>query len=452
MTQDFVTVDVSRALAEVVGQRNGVAQSELDGLVARGRQVHDDLLLARARGQVGFADLYMLGREAMRARDVSETLAQRFENVAVLAQGAEADVARAVLDALSHPFHNLLPSAGRAGRPRVVLVDSTDPDCLGAFLESFAVEQTLLVTLAKSGAELGALAQHGIVRDMLRKRLGPGYPDHLVVVTDPMVGALREEALREGVLSFEVPGNVPARFTALTPVALFPAALAGVDVRGVLAGAHAAAEYTAGEDLRYNPAYLLAATLHLLATAHGRTSHVFVAGSQALGSTAVQLARLFDETTCRRGADHDGIATSTAAYALPRDARSLVQHCVDGRDGAAVVLLEVERPARDRTFPDGAPGLDWLAGRHLSEFADAERDAVRTVLTEAQVPLISVRLPTLAPNTVGALHMNAMLAASFGAGLAGVDGLHGTGAERWRRAVKQALRDGAPASGDGAAD
>src|SRR5204863_3880108 len=213
-----------------------------------------------------------------------------FDNVAILAQGAEADVAASVLGALAHPFHNLLPRAGRAGRPRVFLVDSIDPDCLGAFLDAFAVEQSLAVCMAKRGSELGALVQFGVVRDLLKKRLGPGFQDHLVVVTDAKGGTLREEALREGLLSFEVPTNVPARFAALTPIGLLPAAMAGIDVRGVLAGAHAAAERTAGEDLRTNPAYALAATLHLLASERGRTVQVFVACSDALAAMAPHLS------------------------------------------------------------------------------------------------------------------------------------------------------------------
>ena len=184
MMPDLFTVDVEAAMNTAVGEA-GVSSAELDDLVARGRQVHDDLLLGRARGQVGFADLYMLGREAMRARDAAESLAPRFEDVVVLTQGAEADVATAVLGALAHPFHNLLPSAGRAGRPRVLLVDSADPDWLGAFVEAFAVEQALLVCMSKSGTDLGPLVQFGIVRDILKKRVGPGYQDHLIVVTDP---------------------------------------------------------------------------------------------------------------------------------------------------------------------------------------------------------------------------------------------------------------------------
>ena len=54
------------------------------------------------------------------------------------------------------------------------LVDSTDPDHLGGFLEAFAVEQALLVCISATGTDLGPLLQFGIVRDMLKKRVGPG--------------------------------------------------------------------------------------------------------------------------------------------------------------------------------------------------------------------------------------------------------------------------------------
>ncbi len=455
MTQELVSVDTSLAMEAALGTGRGVARGELDALVTRGREVHDDLLLARARGQIGFADLYMLGREAVRARDASETLAARFENVAVLGLGAEADVARSILDSLAHPFHNLLPKAGRAGRPRVFVLDSTDPDWLGAFLESFAVEQTLFVTLAKSGRELGPLVQHGIVRDMLRKRVGPGFQDHLVVVTDPMAGPLREEAIRDGLLAFDVPSNVPARFGALTPVALLPAALAGVDVRGVLAGAHATAERTAGEDLRSNPAYLLASVLHLLARNHGRRTQLFVAGVKVLGSTALQLARLMEETIvapARADVAPTPAVTSSASFTLPGDARSLARRCeADGGDAVAV-MLDIDVGVRDRVFPPGAPGLEWLAGRSLSDLATAEQVATRDALAARGIPVVSMRLPSLSPSSVGALHMTCMLAAVFGAGLSGA-GPGSTGSvQTWGRAVRERVEQSSRPDQAAAAD
>ena len=440
MTNDLFRVDVSAATDEAVGVANGVRASDLDALVSKGRQVHDDLLLARARGQVGFADLYMLGREVMRAREAAESLAGRFDNVAVLAQGAEADVVDSLLGALAHPFHNLLPRAGRAGRPRVFLVDSMGPDSLGAFLESFAVEQTLLVSVSRSGNDPGPLVQFGIVRDMLKKRTGPGFQDHLVVITDPRGGAFREEALREGLLAFDVPSNVPPRFSALTPVGLFPAAIAGADVRGVLGGAHAAAERTAGEDLRTNPAYLFASVLRILAAERGRRHVLFVACQEALAPTAVQFARLFEEATGRRGVDGGPDGPACSAVNLTRESAALAQRCISGAADTTVVLLEVEKAVRDRVFPAGAPGLEYLDGRQLSAVAGAVTTAAKAVLADAGVPVISLRIPALTANAVGALHMAAMLAAAFGAGLADVDAFGLAGAARMDGRLRQTLR------------
>jgi glucose-6-phosphate isomerase len=449
MTPEIVGVDVGGAMEAAAGAGKGLAPSQLDGLVGLGRRVHDDLLLARARGQVGFGDLYMLGREAIRAREAAESLAPRFDTVAFLAQGAEADVAASILGALAHPFHNLLPRAGRAGRPRVVLVDAIDPDGLGAFLDAFAVEQTLLCVMAKRGSDIGPLVQLGVVRDLLKKRLGPGFQDHLVVVTDAKGGTLREEALREGLLSFEIPANVPARFSALTPVGLLPAAMAGIDVRGVLAGAHAAAERTAGEDLRTNPAYLVAASLHLLAAERGRHVHAFVACSSPLAPMAAQLARLYGESMDRRAADGQptgGARIAPLSLSLPRDEALLGRLCASGRGDMAVVLLDVARSSRDRPLPKDGAGLAALAGRTMSDVVAGEGDAVRRYLAASGVPCITIRLPALTPNGIGALHMTSMLSAAFAAGLRGIDASAPSGADDVRRAVEERLREPPPAA------
>lgn len=441
MNLDLFSIDVSGALESATHPGSGVAASELDALVARGRQVHDDLLLARARGQVGFGDLYMLGREAMRAREAAESLAGRFDNVAVLASGAEADVAASILGALAHPFHNMLPASGRAGRPRVFLVDSPDPDRLVAFLEAFPIEHTLVVCVSKTGCDLGALVQFAVARDVARKRVGPAFQDHLVAVTDPRGGTLREEALREGLLSFEVPSNVPARYAALTPIGLLPAAIAGIDVRGVLGGAHGAAERTSGEDLRTNPAYQLAAVLHVLAAARGRRHHLFVATSDALGPTAVQLARIFEESVGAAPSE-PAARRRCEAVPLPRDVGPLLHRLTVAAPDLAVVLVETAKPGRDRALPKDGPGIDWLAGRNVSEVSTAASNAFQQRLRDAGVPFATLRLPSLSPQAVGSLHMTAMLSAAFGAGLCGAEPFGPAAAAPLGKDVEEILRRG----------
>ena len=69
-------------------------------------------------------------------------------------------------------------------------------------------------------------------------------------------------------------------------------------------------------------------------------------------------------------------------------------------------------------------------------------DGLTEVLTGAGVPSVAFRLPTLAANSVGALHMTVMLTAAFGAGLAGVDPFEREGLSRAALQVRRRL--GAP--------
>ena len=59
----------------------------------------------------------------------------------------------------------------------------------------------------------------------------------IVATTDRERGALRTLATRKGYTSYVVPDDVGGRFSVLSPVGLFPLAVAGCDIRALLAGA-----------------------------------------------------------------------------------------------------------------------------------------------------------------------------------------------------------------------
>jgi hypothetical protein len=77
------------------------------------------------------------------------------------------------------------------------------------------------------------------------------------------------------------------------------------------------------------------------------------------------------------------------------------------------------KPARDRTLPKDGPGADWLGGRNLSDLQAASSSALRSVLRARGVPFVTVRLPSVTPSAIGALHMATMLSAAFAGGLCG---------------------------------
>ena len=59
----------------------------------------------------------------------------------------------------------------------------------------------------------------------------------MVFVTDPKQGALRPLAERLKVTALDIPPSIGGRFSVLTPVGTLPAALIGIDMKALLAGA-----------------------------------------------------------------------------------------------------------------------------------------------------------------------------------------------------------------------
>ena len=82
------------------------------------------------------------------------------------------------------------------------------------------------------------MAQFLIVRDLLLRQFGAvDYTKRVVVTTDAESGALRQVIHDEGFRDLAVPAGVGGRFSVLTAVGLFPAAVAGLKVDELLAGA-----------------------------------------------------------------------------------------------------------------------------------------------------------------------------------------------------------------------
>ena len=61
--------------------------------------------------------------------------------------------------------------------------------------------------------------------------------DLIVAITDKARGALRTLAVQEGYKTYVIEDNVGGRFSVLTPVGLLPIAVAGFDIRELVAGA-----------------------------------------------------------------------------------------------------------------------------------------------------------------------------------------------------------------------
>ncbi len=399
---DAIRLDYTNALSDAVGE-HGVSPQDLAELAPRSAAALEAVQARRAT-ELRWMDLPHADDVRAEIRAYAQEVAGRFKNVVVLGIGGSALGMTALQTALNGPFHNLAPG----GRPRLFVLDNVDPDLIGEFLRTVDPAKTLFNVISKSGGTAETMSQFLIVRQALIDAVGEdAHARHVVVTTDAEKGTLREIAQRDGYRAFVVPDGVGGRFSVLCPVGLVPAALVGIDIDALCAGAAAMDARCKEPELLQNPAQVYAALQWLFQQRRGMPMAVTFAYSDRLKNLADWYAQLLAESIGkRRGRDGADVFTGpTPVRAVGvTDQHSQVQLYVEGPFDKWFTLLSVEAPEHDVTIPPAYADLDavaYLGGRTLKELFQAERDGTRIALTEAGRPNVTVSFPAVNAHTVG---------------------------------------------------
>jgi glucose-6-phosphate isomerase len=428
---DRLKLDVNGCFDPAAG---GIDRGDLVAVAPAAKAAFEGFEARRRAGELGFADLPADGAAAEAAVKLAADLAGRFENLLVLGIGGSSLGGRAILSALAHPYHNLLPRE-RRGTMRVFFPDNSDPATFAALLGTLDLAETCFATVTKSGGTAETMSQHLALRERCLARFGEeGYRDRCVLVTDPAKGALREIARAERLRALSVPANVGGRFSALSAVGLLPAAAAGVDVRELLAGAAAMEARCRSSDVLGNPALLYAAALHLMDRRRGRRIHVLMPYADGLRDTGDWFVQLWAESL---GKGPDVGPTPFRAVGAT-DQHSSLQLMMEGPHDKVVTLVRVTAPRADvalsvPTAYRAHAEIAYLDGHTMGELIEAERRATEAALRKAGRPTLSVELPHLDARAMGELLMFLELATAYAGGLYGVNAFDQPGVEAGKR-------------------
>jgi len=310
-----------------------------------------------------------------------------------------------------------------------------DPAAVVPLLEGLPPASTIWNFVSKSGTTLETLAVYGAVKPRLQAALGPAWGERVVITTDAAAGPLRAEATKERLRALAVPKETGGRYSALTPVGLFPAALAGVDVKAVLRGAGVAAAAFSSADLVRNEALRLALWLALLAEKRGRRHHVLAAYRRSLAPLGAWWQQLWAESLGKSGRGYDATACEG-----PAAQHSLMQLWMEGPADKAFVFLEVDDPGADAVLDEpGPPGAPWLARRTLGDAHRSLAAGTRAALAAAGRPVLRLRLRAVDPESVGAFLQLWMTATALAGSLLGVDPYGQPGVEEGKRNANSLL-------------
>ncbi|HSG08676.1 MAG TPA: glucose-6-phosphate isomerase [Longimicrobiales bacterium] len=415
----------------------GVGPERLDGELAdRFRVAYGSVETRRATGDMGFFDLPYAADTVAQVRELADGFGQWFHDVVVLGIGGSGLGAVALRDALLGPFWNERSDEEREHFPRLHVVDNPDPETFRRLLHRLDPAKTLFNVVSKSGSTAETMAQYLVARAWVDEGVGGDHArGHFLFTTDPAKGALRQIAEAEGIPALPVPENVGGRFSVLSPVGLLPAAVCGVDVDELLAGAGAMEARCRTQELRRNPAGMLATLLHAADTEQDRSIHVLMPYVDRLRSVALWFQQLWAESL---GKAHDLQGEAVHAGPTPlaavgaTDQHSMLQLFMEGPHDKVVLFVAVEDMGGDVAIPSRHPeisSLGYLGGASLGRLLDAERRATAEALRREGRPNATILLPRVDARALGEFIMLFQIATVYAGALYGVDPLDQPGVE-----------------------
>jgi glucose-6-phosphate isomerase len=414
-----VTFDYQNMMEGEGGLRSG----ELDEIQPRLREAADEL-----RGDPpGFMRLPKTAEyaeaSARVAGEVRSSGATDFIHVGI---GGSALGPMAVHKALNHPYYNALSGEDRRG-PRMHFAENTDPTTLSAILDLADPEGTFVNVVTKSGSTAETMANFLVIRGVLIDALGDfGFQGRTIATTDPEEGFLKQITDREDMKVLPIPADVGGRFSVLTPVGLLPAAVAGLDIDALLAGAAQCVDEV-NEQGSEHPAVVGAAMHYLMDTARGRNVRVMMTYADALERLAAWFVQLWAESLGKDGkgsTPHGAVGTT--------DQHSQVQLYMQGPEDKVIEIVEVEEHPRDLTIPEAyedLEGVGYLGGHTMAELLNVECNATRRALTEAGHPNSTIKLAATNEENLGYVFQALEVQTAIAGSLYGVNAFDQPGVE-----------------------
>ncbi|MGV3711290.1 MAG: glucose-6-phosphate isomerase [Gemmatimonas sp.] len=426
-----LSLDFTNMMAGAI--KDGITDAEWAEGQAAFLKAHAAVEEMRKKNALGFFTLPSDTALLQQSLDVANKYRGKIDDVLLLGIGGSALGPIALRTALRAPGWNMLDKQQRDGNPRLHVLDNVDPDTIGATLARLDLSKTLVLVVSKSGGTVETMAQYLIVRDALDKSLGAEKArEHIVLVTDPEVGALRKIARAEGITAVDIPANVGGRFSVLSPVGILPAALLGIDVKAMLAGAQHILDRGANTKVTENIAGTFAVMQYLADTKHGRHVHVLMPYSDALRDLAAWFVQLWAESLGKIRADgsHTGPTPLPALGATDQHAQ--VQLFMEGPLDKTVTFIAVKGREAAGPIPgrhEDISELAYIGGHTLGELIDVEQRASAGALAAR-----GRFNATFHVDAADAWHMGAVmqcfgLATAYAGSLYGIDAFNQPGVE-----------------------
>jgi len=410
-------------MAEVIGPEHGITPEQWRRLAARVEPligvIEKEMLGEKRHPRITrtvYGSLPATTEIADAVMKLAEKLKDRCRNLVVFGIGGSALGNIAVQTALNPYMYNL-DEKQRKG-PRLFVFDNVDPVQLSSFFRWLGrdIEATVFNVISKSGRTAETAAQFLVVYKMLLDRYGPERLKQQLVITTGFetdkqnrhkstLYNIAKDIDPDGTL-LEVPDGIGGRFSVLSAVGLFSAAMCGIDIYGLLDGAKAMHERAVNPNFAENPAAINAA-INYHYYRNGKKGSVIMPYCYALKDMADWYRQLWAESL-GKAVDLDGNTINVGPTPIKAlgttDQHSQVQLYREGPNDKLFTFLQVENFDDDLTIgpaPKVAPELAYLCSRKMSTLLNSEKAATEYALLQDQRPCVTVLFDRLNAHSVG---------------------------------------------------
>ncbi len=350
----------------------------------------------------------------------------RFEQLLIIGIGGSALGPQFIADALGTGADRLTP----------YFFDNTDPDGMARVIERLGdrLASTLTLVISKSGGTKET--RNGmLIAEAAYRKAGLSFAKHAVAVTGDG-SELDKTASAAGWLArFPMWDWVGGRTSIFSAVGLLPAALQGIDIRGLIDGARTMDIATRNTTVASNPAALLALMWHHAGGGRGTKDMVVLPYKDRLLLFSRYLQQLVMESLGKErdlsgAVVHQGIAVYGNKGST--DQHAYVQQLRDGVHNFFLTFVEV---LADQDGPPLEVEPNVTSGDYLLGFMLGTREAMHQNARES----MTLTLPDVSPRTVGALTALYERAVGLYASLVNVNAYHQPGVEAGKKAATAVL-------------
>ena len=447
---ESLTEKLNAARAETLAdialfESGGEVPSEIDpldaGFINFPRQLLDEFEADAGGSQLG------------RIIETAERLRAEVDRVVLLGIGGSYMGARALFEALCHPYHNELSREARSEIPRVSFEgNNVDNDALSALLGMLPnspdcpreiTDRWATVVISKSGGTLETALAFRLFRQAIEGYYGAGSDDlrRMIVPVTGEVGKLRSITDEQQYEShFPIPDGIGGRFSIFTAVGLLPAAVLGLDVKALLQGAADLTDRFRTAPVGENPVLDYTGICHLFEN-RGAKIRLLSTWGKKLEAAGLWYDQLLSESL---GKEEKGATPITVVNT--RDLHSRGQQHQEGCRDKLITNVIVESTSSPAIpvpeFASDQDDLNRYSTKTVPDVLSAAIQGTNEAYAGVERPTADLILPAVTEHTMGQFFQLLMLATVVEGRMIGINPYGQPGVEAYKKNTMRNLSDG----------